>query len=167
MSKENEKGNEVDPTEEDLEVSEEETTEEDSEEQEGDIESLKEDNKEKEKKIKELEALIVKNKKASKETPKDDDSPYLTKEEAFLLKELEVEDLEKLKQVQKGIGAKSLKEAKESDLFTSYIEKKKEERKSKEASLGASKGSGKGEDEFKPGMSDEEHKKAWKKRHGK
>lgn len=165
MSKENEVQNDVDEQKDNVEDSEESTEEQGDE----DVETLKKENQTKDEKIKELEALIVKNKKESKDSDdsdddsKDEDSPYITKDEVVLLKELDVEDLDKLKSVQKGFGFKTLKEAKESDIFTAYLEKRDREQKSKDASLGASKGSGKGEGKFKPGMSREEHKQQWKK----
>jgi len=142
----------------------------------------------KEQKILELENLIVSKKKAKKsKKDSDDDSgdgddkgskkqdnasgenKYLTREEAVLLnsEDLDFDDLEVLRKVQRGEGVNSLKEAKDSDLFQAYHERKKKEKKSKEASLGASQGgSGRDDSGFKQGMSEDEHKEEFRKRMG-
>lgn len=133
-------------------------------------------------KAKELEGLIVSKKKAEKSKNSNDNSDgdgdsksktdtsggedkYLTKEEAKLInsEDLDFDDLDVLRKVQKGEGVNSLEEAKDSDLFQAYKERKKREQKSKEASLGASQGgSAKGDSGFEQGMSEEEHKEKFR-----
>lgn len=74
------------------------------------------------------------------------------------------EDLEVLQTIAKGKGI-SLLEAQKDPLYTSYEDKKREEKLKEEATLGASKGSGYSEEQIsfqKPGLTDEDHKKLWK-----
>lgn len=88
-----------------------------------------------------------------------------TREEAVLIAQgMDLDDLDKLKAIQKGLGLGSFKEALESDLFTAYSDKKKADKKRQQASLGASGGTGRsGTIEAKPNMSEEDHRKLWEK----
>jgi len=121
---------------------------------------------------KKAEALIVKNKKEEKNDDGDDkdnkpkkdsadEEKYLTREEAILINKegVDMEDLDVLKQIQRGGDFDSLKEAKESELFDAYESKKKEEKKGKEGSLGTSSGGRRKKGDFGGDMSDEEHEK--------
>ena len=86
-----------------------------------------------------------------------------TREEAVLVAQgMSLDDLDKLKGIQKGLGLKNLKEAQESDLFVAYSEKKKADKRRESASLGASGGTGKSSEvKAQPNMSEEEHRKLW------
>jgi len=153
-----------DTSEETLEVEEEEevvedtTEEEEVNENEAEIERLRKEN------------LTLKaqkehfKKKANKKDINTSSDASFTREEAVLIAQgMDLEDLDNLKVIQKGQGLKTFKEAVESPLFVAYSKAKKAEKKRKESSLGASKGSGGSSDTvFKPDMSEEEHRKAWK-----
>lgn len=101
------------------------------------------------------------NKKETVSTPHEDS---FTREEAVLIAQgMDLEDLDNLKAIQKGLGLSSFKDAVDSSLFKAYRNEKQTEKKRKESSLGASGGSGDStESKFRPGMSAEEHEKAWR-----
>lgn len=104
-----------------------------------------------------------------KEQPdKTNEAQYLTREEGILIAQgLDDEAINKLKSISKGEEISLLK-ARESDLFQAWNDKREADRKAEKAKLGASKGSGSTPTKktFKPGMTPEEHKAAWKEKMG-
>ena len=149
----------------DLENTEEETEEQSEEETNVDV--LNEKNKNLFARAKKAEAELKKIKKvdSSKEAEaKDTSSEYLTKDEAVLIaKGMELEEMEQLKLIQKGMGG-TLKEALESPLYQGYTKQKAVEDKRKKAQLGASSGSGEKEVGFdKEDITAEEHRALWDK----
>jgi hypothetical protein len=77
------------------------------------------------------------------------------------------EDYQKLQVIMKGTGL-SMTEAMADPLYQSYKEKKDREARDEKAQIGASKSSSSGEkSDFKPGMTADEHKEAWKKANSK
>lgn len=109
--------------------------------------------------VKELEA------KQSVQT----NSPATVPEELKLIaRGLSDEEIDQAKVISKGKGV-TLSEALKDPLFVAFQEKRVEERKKEDAKLGASKGSNQTKEEttFRPGMTAEEHKKAWKESLGK
>ena len=147
----------------------EEETEETSEEteEEPDVDALQEKNKNLFARAKKAETELKKLKTAKKDgssTEEAEDTPYLTKDEAVLIaKGMELEEMDKLKVIQKGMGG-TLKEAYDSDLYQSHIKQKEAEDKRKKAQLGTSGKSGTEDEGFnKPNMTEEEHRALWKK----
>lgn len=73
------------------------------------------------------------------------------------------EDYNRLQVIMKGSGL-SLDEAQKDPLYVAYKEDKARKERDEKAQIGASKGSSSGDNNgFKPNMSREEHKEAWKK----
>lgn len=96
-------------------------------------------------------------------------SPATVPEELKLIaRGLSDEEIDQAKVISKGKGV-TLSEALKDPLFVAFQEKRVEERKKEDAKLGASKGSNQTKEEtsFRPGMTADEHKKAWKESLGK
>lgn len=96
-----------------------------------------------------------------------DTTTGITKDEVVLIAQgMKLEHLDHLKLIQKGMGG-TLKEAYDSPLFQSLVAQEKAEEKRIKAQLPASEGgSGKLAEEFKPGMTEAEHRELWKKHQG-
>jgi len=154
-------------TEEEIIIPEEETLELDLEDTKGEyVPPTKEEYEALQKKLKTVQAQKehFRSKAGKQETKPDTSSDNVfTREEAVLIAQgMDLDDLDKLKGIQKGLGLKSFKEALDSDLWTAYSEKKKADAKREKASLGASGGSGKSSElTAKSDMSEEEHRKLW------
>jgi len=90
--------------------------------------------------------------------------PQLSDELKLIARGLSDEEIEQAKVVAKGKGI-PLTEAIKDPLFVVYQGDLKEKKRKEDAKLGASKGSGESGDDtlVKPGMSDEEHRQAFKK----
>ncbi len=102
--------------------------------------------------------------KALKANPPIKNDPQLSDELKLIARGLSDEEIEQAKVVAKGKGI-ALTEAIKDPLFQSYQATLKEKERKEKAKLGASKGSGESADKtlIKPGMSDEEHREAFKK----
>ena len=105
----------------------------------------------------------------SQSSQKTDSKSELSTDEIVLLAQgLSEEQVAYLKKVATVEGM-SLKEAKNSPIFTTWMKSEEERIKAEKASLGASQGSGsrKAQKSFKTqGLSKEEHKELWKKQNG-
>lgn len=155
----------------DLEVEQDEELEEETDEEQEDSDTESEDETEDEVDWKaraiKAEKLLVKNKqKAKKEKPQVTSNPAsLTREEAALIASgMSLEEVDMLGSLAKAQGV-TLSEARDSELFVAYQEKKQREAKAAKAKLGASSGSGRHREKSSfatPNLSDEDHKKMWK-----
>jgi hypothetical protein len=91
---------------------------------------------------------------------RNDNNPQLSDELKLIARGLSDEEIEKAKVIARGNNI-TLQEALKDDMFISYQNKLREDKKKEEAKLGASKGSGESqeESEIKPDMTREEHQK--------
>ena len=117
------------------------------------------------KKLSIAERKLKRYEKSSKDEPnKTNEANYLTKEEARLMFQMQLDEevIEEAKIVAKGKGI-PLDEAIETPAIKAFIAEKKKAEKSKKAQLDASGSVSSKIEGFKPGMSKEEHKKLWEK----
>lgn len=118
--------------------------------------------------LKEAKKKIAELEKAPKPTEVNNLTPALNSEliakEVRLLAALTDEEIAEAKVISKGRDI-SLEEALKTKIFKAFQKELKDEERKEKAKLGASKGSGQEEEtaEFHPGMSEKEHKEAWKK----
>lgn len=131
-----------------------------------DVETLKEQLAKTAAANKRLYARLQKEKETNTK-PNQDTTAGITKDEVVLIAQgMKLEHLDHLKLIQKGMGG-TLKEAYDSPLFQSLVAQEEAEEKRKKAQLPASEGgSGKLAEEFKPGMTEAEHRELWKKYRG-
>lgn len=116
--------------------------------------------------------LTIRAKKAEEELKKLKESaknpinnnPQLSEELKLIARGLSDEEIEKAKIIAKG-NSTSLMEALKDEMFITFQNKLKEDKRKEDAKLGASKGSGESQDEtlIKSEMSREEHQEAFKK----
>ena len=103
-----------------------------------------------------------------KEVVPKSDTPSISKEELILIaKGYDEKAIDLLNVIAKGSGV-SIKEAQDSELFKSYLDKVALEKKSSKAKLGASNSSGSFQPkaEVTPNMTKEDHKELWNKKMG-
>ncbi len=126
--------------------------------------------------IKQADGTWVKKPKAPEkpanppQPPVNNNNAQLDPEELKLIaKGISDEEIAQAKVIAKGKGGIPLTEAMKDPLFIAFQKELKEQEKKENAKLGASQGSGQDDPkkEFKPGMSADDHKKAWKEKMGK